>query len=380
MNADATRPVKRILVVDDDEVTNKILQTRLKDLQYDVLGVLNGEQALAQFDAFDPDVLFLDVVMPGLSGLEVLDRVRAAARDVAIIMATAYGSEAVAVEALRRGADDYLRKPIQPDEFQQVLARTTARLENNRQSAALRRKMEYERHLLAAELAGAAQIQAELLPRTLPNLPGFELAAQCLPAREIGGDFYDWQEPAPGLFTLALGDVMGKGIPAALLMATIRTDLRAVVRRSPPGEAMPYIVAALNSDFVIADRFVTLFLAQLDVTKRQLRYVDAGHGHGFVRRARGALEKFLPGGLPIGVPFGHNYQEGALTLHTGDALVLYSDGLLDSGPAQFATPETLSQQLQGAASAHEMVERLMALHEHGAPPADDLTVLVLRCV
>jgi serine phosphatase RsbU (regulator of sigma subunit) len=100
------------------------------------------------------------------------------------------------VRALWRGADDYLRKPFEAAELRAVLDRAVERLELSRQNAALRRQLDDERRRLEAELAQAARVQAELLARTPPRLAGFELAARCLPAREVGGDFYDWQQPA----------------------------------------------------------------------------------------------------------------------------------------------------------------------------------------
>jgi hypothetical protein len=166
-----------------------------------------------------------------------------------------------------------------------------------------------------ADLERAAQIQAELLPREIPKLPGFELAARCVPAREVGGDFYDWQEPATGILTLTLGDVMGKGMPAALLVAAVRAALRAIAyQNSSVVATMPFLMAsetdlprfgnvvtlfhsqliqsaahALEPDLERAGSFVTLFHAQLNVMDRRLDYVDAGHGCVFVRRAKGSI-------------------------------------------------------------------------------------------
>ena len=255
-----------------------------------------------------------------------------------------------------------------------------------------------------AELARAAQVQAELLPRDVPALPGFELAARCVPAREVGGDFYDWQELAPGLVTLTLGDVMGKGMAAALLMATVRAALRAIARqgvlaannpttavREPDlaqsrsfvtlfhAQLVQAAAVALEPDLTRAGSFATLFQAQLTVADRRLAYVDAGHGCVFLRRADGRVEALRPRGLPLGVLAEATYQEGSVTLWPGDALVVYSDGLLDARPELGLTHVLLADQLAGAASAQAMVDRLVALPGLSGPPSDDLTVLVLRC-
>jgi phosphoserine phosphatase RsbU/P len=210
-------------------------------------------------------------------------------------------------------------------------------------------------------------------------LDGFELAGACLSAREVGGDFYDWHSPSPGLLTLTIADVMGKGMPAALLMATVRAAMRAVVRESAPSEAMRYVGRTLNDDLSASDRFVTLFLGQLDLAARHLAYVDAGHGFAFLRRSDGSVEQLGPRGLPLGIPVEEGYEEHSVGFGAGDALILYSDGLLDARPDIGLDYHALAAHLDGAASAAEMVGRLTALAACAAPLPDDLTVVVLRC-
>ena len=241
-------------------------------------------------------------------------------------------------------------------------------------------RLKEERHRqLEEELKRAAQVQAELLPHDVPALPGFELAARCLPAREVGGDFFDWQEPTPGVVSLTLGDVMGKGMPAALMMATVRAALEAVARQSPPALAIQAVATALERDLESSGSFITLFHARANTMTRCVDYVDAGHGHVFVRRADGRVETLPPRGLPLGVLAEATYQEGSVTLDPGDALVMYSDGLVDARPDLALTPSELSKLLHGATSAAEIVERLVALAPQGEPLPDDLTVMVLRC-
>ena len=256
--------VRRILVVDDDPDINRLVRVRLTTRGFTVESATNGEEALAAIAVDPPDLLFLDISMPGIGGLEVLAELRARELDLAVIMMTAFGSEAVAIEALRHGADDYLRKPFDRTEFGATLDRTVRRLELSRQNAWLRTRLDEQRRQLEAELARAGAVQAELLPRDQPAIAPFELAARCIPAREVGGDFYDWQGLAPGDLWLTLADVMGKGMPAALWMATVRTAMRAVVRESPPAVAMRYVARALEPDLARAEAYVTLFLARLE--------------------------------------------------------------------------------------------------------------------
>src|SRR5439155_11945641 len=160
-----------------------------------------------------------------------------------------------------------------------------------------------------AELERAAQVQAALLPADYPTLPGFELSARCLPAREVSGDFYDWEEISPGQLSLTLGDVCGKGMSAALLMATIRATLRGVSPQNNPAEALSLAQRALLLDFERNSRFVTLFHARLDAANRSLCYADAGHGHAFIRRTSGAVEELPALGMPLGAFADEDFEE-----------------------------------------------------------------------
>lgn len=233
---------------------------------------------------------------------------------------------------------------------------------------------------LEHELARAAEMQAMLLPQHTPCLPGFDLAARCLPAREVGGDFYDWQEPRAGVLNLTLADVMGKGMGAALLMATARTAMRIAGREDSPGAVIKRVAATLESDLEISGRFITTLMAQLDVATRRLTYVDAGHGLAFVRRANGAVEPLGPRGLPLGVFSTESYIEGSVVLEPGDAFVMYSDGLIDACPELVLNHQAISTRLDGAGNAAEVVARLIDLALIAGPPPDDLTVVVLRCL
>jgi serine phosphatase RsbU (regulator of sigma subunit) len=231
-----------------------------------------------------------------------------------------------------------------------------------------------------ADLARARDVQQQLLPREPIAMEGFQLAARCIPSREVGGDFYDWQEIAPGSVALTLGDVMGKGMAAALWMATVRATLRVVVRADQgPATALRVVCRALEADLERAGSFVTLFHARLDVRARRLLYVDAGHGHGVVRRADGRITPIERCGRPVGVTEGL-YDERSLQFDPGDTLVVYSDGLIDVR-LHGAPPSLreLANRLADAPDASAMVDRLVSLRmSHSAPP-DDVSVLVLHC-
>lgn len=240
------------------------------------------------------------------------------------------------------------------------------------------RESEIRHYQLQLELVYAAQIQAKLLPHGYPRITGFDIAAKCLPAKQVGGDFFDWQEVCPGVWGFTLGDVMGKGMAAAMLMATVRAALRSVVHNRP-SEALRLAEQALLSDLDNSESFVTLFHGQLNVANRSFIFVDCGHGFVFVRRANGTVRGLTPRGLPLGVPGQKVYEEGVISFDEGDTLVLYSDGLIDARPDLNLDSRLLAERINGAGSAQEMVNRLVGLTEQDGPQPDDITVLVVRC-
>lgn len=374
----ASEPVTfRVLVADDDEWTRHLLRNYLVNEGVDVQTVRNGEEAAERFLDQRPDIVFLDVEMPGRSGLDVLALIREQPVDTAVVITTAYGTDRVVATALRRGADDYLRKPFDRGDLQAVLDRTMARLLLTRQNAALRARLQDHQRRLDEELARAAAVVGELLPSQAPSLSGFEMAAACLSARELGGDFYDWQTLAGGGLSLTVGDVMGKGLSAALLMATVRAVLRALVTDNSPAVAVQRTAAALDEDLARSGAFVTLFHAQIDADGG-VRYVDAGHGYVLLRRADGRVEELRPWGLPVGVDAHERYVEGHVDLAPGDTLLIYSDGVAEARPDVFATPVDVAACAAGEGGATEVVERLMAAVTPVRPLPDDLTVVVLR--
>ncbi len=370
--------IPRVLVIDDDPEIHLLLRARLESRGYEVLVASSGEEGVNQLREVKPDLVFLDVAMSGMTGIDVLDLVRSQRLDVAVILTTAYSSEQVAIAALRHGADDYLRKPFDRGEFQATLDRTLARLTMSRQIKLLQRELEKKQAQLAREIARAAVVQSELLPREQPAAAGFEIGAHCIPASAVGGDFYDWQQLAGGTLSITVGDVMGKGMSAALLMATVRAVIRAMTPQHGPAAAMQHTASSLDSDLARSGSFVTVFHAQLNPETAELRYVDAGHGQVCLRRANGHIEPLQAWGLPLGVTLNERYCEGSVTLAPGDLFVVYSDGLTEARPDLFRDHQTLAAQITGDDSAAATAKRIVELATATAPLPDDLTVVVVK--
>jgi sigma-B regulation protein RsbU (phosphoserine phosphatase) len=205
-----------------------------------------------------------------------------------------------------------------------------------------------------------------------------------VPARQVGGDFYDFFGLEGGRAALVIGDVAGKGVPAALLVSTVQSALRAYagLRLEP----LP-LIQQLNrrvAQSVAAGRFVTLFYAELDPTAGTMRYVNAGHVWPRVRRANGDLESIPAGGVPLGIFEDATFEQGECRLGPGDSVLMYSDGIPDAINAfnhDFGE-ERIEQlwRMHGAGPTPAVLDRLMAAvnsFSGSAPQSDDQTVMVL---
>jgi predicted ester cyclase len=208
------------------------------------------------------------------------------------------------------------------------------------------------RERIEQELRIARLIQQTLLPKTLPELPGYDVAAYYQPAREVGGDFYDFLELEDGRLGLVVGDVTDKGVPAALVMATTRTMLRAAAQRLfSPGEVLRRANDALVTD-IPPNMFITCLYAILDIESGRLVYANAGHDLPYRRRAgrsEGA-DELRATGMPLGLMPGMGYEEKEIVLERGESVLFYSDGLVEAHDTQremFGFPR-----LQGLVGTH----------------------------
>jgi serine phosphatase RsbU (regulator of sigma subunit) len=193
----------------------------------------------------------------------------------------------------------------------------------------------------------------------------------------VGGDFYDWYQPDPGTLVLTLADVMGKGMPAAILMATMRIALRSSDWLPTVGEVVDLVAESTVRDLDKAESFTTLFHARLDLATGRVTYVDGGHGLLVVVGPDGAVRPPRSDSLPLGVMAGQCYTELSLSLRPGDALLVFSDGVLDVHPDLEQDLEgTAAALLAGAETAQEMAERLATNPESRV--MDDVTVVALR--
>jgi sigma-B regulation protein RsbU (phosphoserine phosphatase) len=238
------------------------------------------------------------------------------------------------------------------------------------------------------ELAIAREIQQGLLPTTLPKIPGFEVAAINITSKQVGGDYYDVLPIHFDEYILVIGDVSGKGTPAALLMANVQAALRAF---APMGMSLPVATARIN-DLTCSntgqDKFITFFWGSLNSVTKEFRYVNAGHNPPFLLRADGTIERLELGGIILGLMKTLTpYQEGSVTLGQGDVVFMFTDGVseaMDSQEVDF-TEERLEEVLKTVRTKTpseiiHAVQAALETHTQGTPQSDDITVLVIKAL
>jgi serine phosphatase RsbU (regulator of sigma subunit) len=254
-----------------------------------------------------------------------------------------------------------------------------AREERLKQQAHARERIEQELHV-------ARRIQQASLPEAVPALEGWEIYPSYLPAREVGGDFYDFLELEDGRLGLVVGDATGKGVPAALVMSTTCGMIRAVTQASDysPGEVLQRVNEALATR-IPANMFVTCFYGVLDPGTGSFAYANAGHDLPYVRRG-GYAEELMARGMPLGLMPGMSYEEKEIILGEGDRALFYSDGLVEAhNPegAMFGFPRLQSlvaEHAQGEPLVDFLMEELYSFTGKRWEQEDDITLVTLHRV
>jgi len=307
----------RALIVDDEQAARDRLRQLLssaEDITF-VAEAENGDQALEKILETQPDLVFLDIHMPGRSGLEVAASLQAPRPK--IIFCTAF--DQYAIEAFELHAVDYLLKPVSRARLAQSVDRV--------------RESIIEIKKLRGEIESAREVQARLFPQALPQMKNLDYSGICVPANAVGGDYYDFLLIGPHKLGVALGDVSGKGVSAALLMASLQGKLQSHAPRR--GDAVAELATDLNRmvcNFSDSSRFITLFYGVYDDIDRTLTYVNAGHNPPLLFRPNGSWQilRLETGGTVIGLFPEAAYLQETLQLHAGDILIIFTDGITEA--------------------------------------------------
>ena len=380
----------KILVVDDEPDLELLIrqkfrrQIREKELEFAFAH--NGVEALEALKADrDIEMVLTDINMPVMDGLTLLGKISDLNAMLKTIVVSAYGDMENIRAAMNRGAYDFLTKPIDLTDLEVTISKTRQRIEVLRESA-----REHKQLLeIQNELNVATNIQRSILPCDFPPFPGvegFELYAETIPAREVGGDFYDFFLLDKERLGLVIGDVSGKGVPAAIFMAVTRTMLKSVALTGvPAGECLRQVnrlISLENTSYM----FVTLYYAILNIMTGEFEFSNAGHNLPYLIPAQGEA-RMLPAdnGIVLGIDENYLYRTEKLQLTPGDIIFLYTDGITEAfnQQKQMYTDERLHQclKLTPRSSPKEIIQRVVeevTSFAGNEPQSDDLTMMAAR--
>jgi sigma-B regulation protein RsbU (phosphoserine phosphatase) len=370
----------RVLIVDDVKDNIDVLVEALRG-EYKLSVALDGAGALRSVEKSPPDLVLLDIMMPGLDGYQVCQQLRAheSTREVPVMFLSALEDVRNKTQGFEVGGNDYLTKPF---EVLEVKARVRSLLKAKLYADAVR-------EAIARDLRIAREIQMGILPADLSAVTRdtrLDVHAVIEPARAVGGDLYEVLRPSPNRVVVALGDVSGKGIPAALFMAVTVTILRTLARQiAEPDE----ILRCLNDELVEQNprgMFVTLQCLVFDLERRLVTCASAGH-HQFVIIAPGRAPRWAcpSSGRPVGLMPHNPIERETISLHPGDTFVLFSDGVSEAIDREegFFGEDRLLRTLSACSGAtpKEIVTRVLAdvrAFAGDAKQSDDITILAAR--
>lgn len=377
----------KILVVDDERFNINVLSDLLKP-NYKIMAAISGKQALkAAQSGNPPNLILLDVMMPEMDGYEVCKQLKAdeKTRNIPVIFVTAMGQETDEEKGFAVGAVDYITKPISAPI---VEARVKTQIELQQSMADIQDAyaiINAQKERMQDELNIGKEIQLSMLPQEFPAYPErqeFSIFGSMHAAREVGGDFYDFFFIDEDRLCVCIGDVSGKGVPAALFMAITKVLIQS---RTADDISTASILTHVNDEISKnneATMFITVFLGIINVQTGEMTYTNAGHNPSFIKREDRELERLTDlHGPVVGAIDGIAYKEGQANLHQHDLLFMYTDGVteaMDPGRNLYnegRLVEVLKSEYESPEDLIAQVEVSVREFENGAEQADDITML-----
>jgi sigma-B regulation protein RsbU (phosphoserine phosphatase) len=369
----------RVLVADDQPHILVALELLLNSQGYqtctacDPAGVLLALQQ-DTFDAVLMDLNYTRDTTGGAEGLELVSRIRGIDENVRLIVMTAWSSVDLAVEAMRRGASDFVQKPWNNTVLMEKIREQVQSCASLRTSQRSREEEECE----------ARKIQEGFLPGVLPVVAGYDISVNTQPARFVGGDYYDVARVGDSTTAFCVSDAAGKGLPAALLMSNLQAVLKSLMRDALPPSDVCSRVNRFLFDIMPENKFVSFFYGVLDSQAHRLTYCNAGHNPPLLVRSDGDVNELHSSGAVLGQFLSWPYGQNDLYFERGDTLLLFTDGVVEACNTQEDAfgEDRLSQLTRKLAneSAYTIHNALLqAVSEHcGGQFQDDATLIVLQ--
>jgi sigma-B regulation protein RsbU (phosphoserine phosphatase) len=348
----------RTLIADDDSDILAALRLLLKSDGYEPQTVSSPAAVLdaiehAQFDVVLLDLNYARDTTSGREGIDLISRIHALDPLLPIVVMTAWGTVDLAVEAMRRGVRDFVQKPWENARLLQTLrkqvrhARARRRVQN-RLASGRKTEAQFQRELIETR-----ELQENLLANTAPSaLAGFQIAIKWQPATTVGGDYVAAFDIDKDNVALCVADVVGKGLPAALLMSNFQAGLKSLAaQRLSPAELSTQLNRVLYSNIPL-HKFITAFYGVVNIPEHTLSFTNAGHNPPLLVHANGECERLDDGGSVLGAFSEQRYAQGEIKLRSGDRLLMFTDGLSEA-------VDTTGEQF-----GEERLTELMRKHRH----------------
>jgi serine phosphatase RsbU (regulator of sigma subunit) len=369
----------RVLIADDQRHVLDALEMLLGVSGFAIETVTNPRSVLPaleteQFDAVLMDLNYTRDTTGGSEGLELVSQIRCIDAVLPVVVMTAWSSVDLAVEAMRRGASDFVQKPWDNQELLQKL----------RGQVSIAKAQRRVQRMRAEELLEAREIQNGLLPKALPEIAGYEIAGTTQQLRFVGGDYYNAARISDRHTALCIADVAGKGMPAALLMSSMQAALQPLISQNLAPRELCQRLNRILCDVTPVRKFISLFYGVLDNVDHRLTYCNAGHNPPLLIRADGTSAELGTTGAVLG-QFPHwSYEQDDRQLERGDTLLLFTDGLVEACDAKenaFGEENVLrTARANYGLGAEDLMQALLhASSRHcGGHFQDDASLMVLQ--
>ena len=317
--------VARLLVADDQPHILTALEMLLDECGYQTELVSSPDGVLASLERTSFDVALLDLnytrdTTGGAEGLELVSKIRLLDPNIPIVVMTAWGNVELAVEAMRRGASDFVQKPWNN---RQLLEKVREQVERGRVLRSSHRRRQ-------EESSEASEIQKNLLPSFIPEIPGYDISAITKSVHSVGGDYFNVAKVGDTQTAFCIADVAGKGLPGALLMSNLQASLKPLMRAGLEPRELCRGLNRTLCEIMPENKFISLFYGVLDSQDNQLTYCNAGHNPPILLRADGSATELNSSGAILGRFPDWQYLQVDRKLNPGDTLLLFTDGVVEA--------------------------------------------------